>query len=199
MAIVGALVGQRIADITREPEVLPPVPDPDLVVEVDEGEEKAKPRRRWWRALGPRLLVLVLFTGLAMAVFGNTWSDPTKLALGGGAGDGSIFIWFLRWSAYAIEHGENPFVTTWLNAPDGVSVLWNTSLVLPGVLLAPLTLALGPVFTFNLVNMAPSGCRPGAGTWPSCAGCRATGRPRRAGCCSGSPRRCTPRPTATCT
>ena len=150
-------MGQRIADITREPEVLPPVPDPDLVVEVDEGEEKAKPRRRWWRALGPRLLVLVMFTGLAMAVFGNTWSDPTKLALGGGAGDGSIFIWFLRWSAYAIEHGENPFVTTWLNAPDGVSVLWNTSLVLPGVLLAPLTLTLGPVFTFNLVNMAALG------------------------------------------
>ena len=31
-----------------------------------------------------------------------------------------------------------------MNAPQGINLMWNTSMLLPGVLLAPLTLLAGP-------------------------------------------------------
>jgi hypothetical protein len=53
----------------------------------------------------------------------------------------------LRWTPFALEHGHNPFVTGHLNAPYGVNLLWNTSLLLPGLLFAPVTRTFGPVAT----------------------------------------------------
>jgi hypothetical protein len=106
------------------------------------------------RRVAPDLLVLAVFSGLAVAMYGNVWSDPRHLTPGGGSGDGSIFIWFLRWSAAAVQEGRDPFFSTYMNMPDGVSTLWNTSLVLPGIVLSPVTLAFGAVFTYNLVNTA---------------------------------------------
>jgi hypothetical protein len=38
-----------------------------------------------------------------------------------------------------------------LNYPDGVNLMWNTSLVLPGLVLAPLTTRFGPVLSFNVL------------------------------------------------
>ena len=43
----------------------------------------------------------------------------------------------------------------YLNHPDGINLMWNTWLPLPGLLLSPLTLLFGPVLTFNvLVTLA---------------------------------------------
>jgi hypothetical protein len=155
-------VGQRIIERAPEPDVLPrpaehePEPERRTGVRPDGPQPPQPPAGRpWWRRLpGPQALTLLAFTVLAVALFGNTWKDPTTVALGGGGGDGSIFIWFLEWTAYAITHRIDPFITDHMGYPEGVSVLWNTSLVGPGALLAPLTLAFGPVLTFNLVNMA---------------------------------------------
>ena len=41
-----------------------------------------------------------------------------------------------------------------LNYPDGVNLMWNTSLPLPGLLLAPVTATWGPVLSFNLLVLA---------------------------------------------
>ena len=202
-------MGQRIIERAPRPDVLP--------YPVEHGTEHELPRkagmrpegpaapgqpsrRPWWRRLpGPQVLVLLAFTAVAVALFGNTWTDPTHLALGGGGGDGSIFIWFLEWSAYALKHHGDLFFSDHMGYPEGVSVLWNTSLVLPGVLLAPLTLAFGPVLTFNLVNMAAHALsawcaylavhRYVPSHWAAAV----------AGLVYGFSRPCTPRATATCT
>ena len=64
--------------------------------------------------------------------------------------DIDLFAWFLRYEATAIAHGRLPdLVTTALNAPQGVSLMWNTSFLLPGVLFAPLTLVAGPQATLT--------------------------------------------------
>ena len=71
-------------------------------------------------------------------------------ALGAGTLDPGLFIWFLNWTPYALTHGLDPFRTTYLDAPIGISTMWNTSVISLGVLFAPVTLAFGPIASFNL-------------------------------------------------
>jgi hypothetical protein len=52
---------------------------------------------------------------------------------------------------FALEGGHDLLVTHHLNYPDGVNLMWNTALVLPGLALGPLTTRLGPVWSFNLL------------------------------------------------
>src|SRR5258708_6783137 len=70
----------------------------------------------------------------------------------GNTKDINFFAWFLRYSATAIGHGSIPaLVTTALNAPQGVNVMWNTSFLLPGMLLTPVTLLAGPQVSLTIV------------------------------------------------
>jgi hypothetical protein len=131
-----------------------PAPAPDVVAEEPREEERGGRRlRRLARRLrpGPQPLFLLFFLGLAVWMFAPAWSSPTTTTLEGGDGDSAIFMWFLRWVPFALEHGHDLLVTHYLNYPDGVNLMWNTSLPLPGILLAPVTEAWGPVFSFNLL------------------------------------------------
>ena len=67
-------------------------------------------------------------------------------------GDSEQFIWFTAWPPYAITHGLNPLTSTFLNAPSGVNLMWNTAITLPALLLTPVTLTLGPIFSYNLLG-----------------------------------------------
>ena len=99
--------------------------------------------------------MLLLFLGLAVLLLGSTWTSPTNRTLGAGVGDPGLFTWFLRWTPFALGRRISPFVSDYLNHPDGINLMWNTWLPLPGLLLSPLTLFLGPVLTFNvLVTLA---------------------------------------------
>lgn len=71
-----------------------------------------------------------------------------------GGPDTSLFTWWLAWTPYAIGHGHSPLLTTWINAPHGVNTMWNTSVPLLGVLMAPVTETLGPVASVNLLLVA---------------------------------------------
>jgi hypothetical protein len=58
----------------------------------------------------------------------------------------------MRNSATAVSHGRLPsLATTGLNAPQGINLMWNASVLLPGVVLAPLTLLAGPFTSLNLL------------------------------------------------
>jgi hypothetical protein len=107
-------------------------------------------RQRLWRP-GPQPLFLLLFLALGVWMFAPAWKSPTTMTLEGGDGDPAIFMWFLRWAPYAVAHGHELLVTHHLNYPDGVNLMWNTSLPLPGLLLGPVTTTWGPVLTFNLL------------------------------------------------
>jgi hypothetical protein len=136
---------------TTQEAVAPPA---EVVAPVEEGGETGA--RRWRRLArrlrpGPEPLFLLAFLGLAMWLFGPAWSSPTTRTLAGGDGDPAIFMWFLRWMPFALEHGHDLLVSHYLNYPDGVNLMWNTSLPLPGLLLAPVTTAFGPVLSFNLL------------------------------------------------
>jgi hypothetical protein len=86
-------------------------------------------------------------------LFSNTWFASTPSWIGFG-GDPAIFAWMLRWSPFAWAHHLNPLVTTYLNYPEGVNLMWNTSLPAPALLLAPVTNGLGAVTAFNVLTTA---------------------------------------------
>jgi hypothetical protein len=96
-------------------------------------------------------LVLGAYLGLALWLYAPAWSSPADTTLRGGAGDPAIFIWFLRWVPFALEQGHDLLVSYHLNYPDGVNLMWNTSLPLAGLLLAPVTALGGPVLSYNLL------------------------------------------------
>jgi hypothetical protein len=107
--------------------------------------------RRLVRRVAAPLLVLVVCLGLTFWMYATAWSSPTTRTMRGGSGDPAIFIYFLRWVPLALDRGHDLLVTHHLNYPDGVNLMWNTSLVLPGLVLGPLTAKLGPVLSFNVL------------------------------------------------
>jgi hypothetical protein len=87
----------------------------------------------------------------ALALTARLWADPAGRMQVGDIQDINLFAWFLRYSATAIAHGHLPaLVTTALGAPRGVSVMWNTSFLLPGILLTPVTLLAGPQVSLTI-------------------------------------------------
>ena len=99
--------------------------------------------RRAWPSL--------VFLAIAIAVHAPAWTNPSRRAFCG-CGDLAFATWFFSWTPYAVLHGHNPLFTDWLNHPYGVNVMWNVSLPLPGLLMAPVTLAFGPVATYNVLS-----------------------------------------------
>jgi hypothetical protein len=103
------------------------------------------------RRAAPPVLALLGFLALAVWLLGSTWRSPTTRTLGGALGDPGVFTWFLRWTPFAVGRQISPFYSDWLNHPDGVNLMWNTWVPLPGLLLAPLTHAFGPVLSLNVL------------------------------------------------
>jgi hypothetical protein len=98
------------------------------------------------------LLVLGCFMLGALAITWRLWQDPAGRVQIGDRVDVNLFAWFMRYSATAIGHGHLPaLVTTTLNYPRGENMMWNTSFMFPGVILAPVTLLAGPQFSLTVV------------------------------------------------
>ena len=89
-------------------------------------------------------------------------------------------------------HGRLPdLVTTALNAPQGINLMWNTSFLLPGVVFAPLTLAIGPQATLTVLLTLGFAGSAATMFWVLRRWGASPGRGRRwAGRSSASPPRC---------
>src|SRR5258708_5658272 len=73
------------------------------------------------------------------------WIDPASRRQDGDTPDVNQATWFIRYSANAIDHFHLPaLITTTMNAPHGVNLMWNTSFLLPGVVVSPITILFGP-------------------------------------------------------
>lgn len=103
---------------------------------------------------GAAAIALAAYTVLAVALFSNTWIHPTNWSIGVNTGDPQQDMWFLSWPMFAISHGENLLFTNYQHYPAGVNLMWNTSLLLPALILSPVTLLGGPVLAFNVLATA---------------------------------------------
>ena len=83
------------------------------------------------------------------------WRDPASRIVAGNPYDTDQFTWYFRYDAVAAAHFHLPALTTdAMNAPQGISVMWNTFMLLPGVLLAPVTLLAGPQASLTVLMTA---------------------------------------------
>lgn len=96
------------------------------------------------------LLAVVSYLVLSAFLVLSAWRDPFNLTVGAGT-DGLLAMWFLKWLPFAISHGHNPLVINYVDYPAGVNLMWNGSMPLVDLVLAPITTTLGPVFSYNLL------------------------------------------------
>lgn len=88
---------------------------------------------------------------LSLAAYWPLWpGDPSRMPLCA-CSDPAQGVWFLGWIPYALGHLHNPFFTTLMDYPSGANLAQNTEMPLLGLLTAPLSVAVSPVSSFNLV------------------------------------------------
>ncbi len=100
--------------------------------------------------------VLVLSVVLAIAMWHVAWEHPFTTQLGT-PGDSDEYSWFLAWIPYSIGHGLDPLISHYVNFPNGVNLMWNTSVILPGFIMSPVTVIFDAAFSYNiLITAAPA-------------------------------------------
>ena len=120
-----------------------PIPEKSALPEPAPG-----PRAASWAGW----LVVGLYLLASFALTWRLWADPAGRAAGHNPGDVNLVAWFMRYSATAVSHGRLPaLVTTGLNAPQGINMMWNASMLLAGVAAAPVTLLAGPLASLTIL------------------------------------------------
>ncbi|GIF75504.1 hypothetical protein [Asanoa siamensis] len=92
-------------------------------------------------------LGLLLIAGWVMH---GLWPSPTGRVLGLNPEDQTLYEWFLAVDS-RILHGDFSLLTDRLNAPDGVNLMANTTVIALGALFSPVTLLFGAPVTFALL------------------------------------------------
>jgi hypothetical protein len=125
------------------------------------GEERPaavpRARSRWTDAVA-----LLSYLLLAAVVTRNLWVDPAGRVLLN-RDDHGLFLVMLAHGERVLFHGESPLFTARLNAPAGVNMMANTSMLAVTILLAPITHVFGPAVTFAV--MLTAGLAATAAAW----------------------------------
>jgi hypothetical protein len=120
------------------------------------------------RRAGVHALVLVGYAGVAFAYFGaRLVTHPGRYLLGHGR-DPQIFVWSFAWWLHALQTGENPFYSHAIYAPDGVNLVWRTTVPGLALLFSPLTALVGPAASYNVAEMLA----PAVSAWTAYLLCR---------------------------
>lgn len=117
----------------------------------------------WRRRLAVGTVVMVLYLLPAVFAYAHSWAHPTTATIGGGLGDPAQTIWYLRWVPYSLAHAHNPLFTTVGNYPLGVNLMAQTSVLALGFVLSPITVAFGPVLSWNVAITLAFALSAGAG------------------------------------
>ncbi|GAB3285194.1 hypothetical protein [Kineosporia babensis] len=124
------------------------------------------PRPRRDDPSGPVLVLIALAAlGFGLASTAGLWADPAGRFIAGNVPDATHYSWWLGHTPHSIGQLENPFETKDLNWPTGVGAMNNTTLLLPAVLLSPLTLLVNSVLTLNVLNLLAVPACFAAGYW----------------------------------
>ncbi|MGW2622942.1 hypothetical protein [Micromonospora taraxaci] len=99
------------------------------------------------------VLVALLWAVLAGWLTHGLWPDPAGRVLSLNPEDQALYEWFLAVDARALL-GDFDLLSDRLNAPDGVNLMANTTVIALGVVFAPVTLLLGAPVTFALLAAA---------------------------------------------
>jgi len=97
-----------------------------------------------------KLAVLLLYGIISLIVTYPAILHLKTSYIGNGA-DPELFIWFIKWVQYAVTHFQNPLISKHILFPNGVNLMWNSSVILPAFILSPLTKLFGAIFSYNII------------------------------------------------
>ncbi|MET7399962.1 hypothetical protein ABZS66_41405 [Dactylosporangium sp. NPDC005572] len=86
----------------------------------------------------------------AVIILQHLWGNPRTRMLTDNTQDQTFFEWVLTHAARVVTHGESPIFTDELNAPLGVNLMANTSILGLALPLSPVTLLFGAGVTFAI-------------------------------------------------
>ncbi|WFF02948.1 hypothetical protein [Micromonospora sp. WMMD964] len=133
----------------------PTAPDaaPEQAVRLADRVDRRRRAARLLAAVGRHrgdLLVALLWVVLAGWLTHGLWPDPASRVLSLNPEDQALYEWFLAVDARALL-GDFDLLSDRLNAPDGVNLMANTTVIALGIAFAPVTLLLGAPVTFALL------------------------------------------------
>jgi hypothetical protein len=111
----------------------------------------------WWprRVNSGAVRPYLVLTGVSLLVsLYLNWhlvGSPGHRMIAGNPGDIRLFMWYLQHDLWSLLHGRDPLFFTTMNTPVGVNGMWNTSLLVPAVLMSPVTFLAGPLVSYNLL------------------------------------------------
>jgi hypothetical protein len=117
--------------------------------------------RAWLRGPSGRraaahLLLLACYIGAGVIV---TWPMTARLADGQllKVPDVSSYVWALWWMAHQVAHLGDPWFTHYMAAPPGIQLGFDTLMPLPGLVMLPVTLLIGPAASFGVLTVVMPG------------------------------------------
>jgi hypothetical protein len=96
-------------------------------------------------------VVLALFSNIGTWIHGA--ASYQSVCQGTCQDDPLLSAWYLGLTPYSILHLQDPFLTNFINYPDGVNMMNNTFIPLLAFVMAPMTLIWGTVASFNVLQV----------------------------------------------
>ena len=111
-----------------------------------------------WLRGRPWVVEAAVLAGFVASGVVVTWPRAMYLAGTLPAGsDQSQYVWSMWWMAHQLTHLGNPWLTSYLAAPAGIRLGFDTLTPLLGAVMAPVTLVFGPSASYNLLAIVMPG------------------------------------------
>jgi hypothetical protein len=103
---------------------------------------------------GQAAVAFTLYGALTLAYFAAPIFPHLRHLCVCEGGDADVQMWFLVWWQHALLHGQNPFLTNVLFAPNHLNL--GALTLAPGAAIAalPVTILFGPILAYNLLALA---------------------------------------------
>jgi hypothetical protein len=128
------------------------------------GQAAAGPR---WRpslaGLAPYAALSALSLAVSLYLAWHLLGGFGQRMIAGNPDDVRLFEWYLVHGPWAVLHGHDPLLFATMNAPAGVNGMWNTPLLVPALIMYPVTALVGPLAAYNTLFVL------GLATGPVCA------------------------------
>jgi len=110
------------------------------------------------RAARPWLREAAVLAGFLAAGIAATWPRAAYLTGRVPLGtDQAQYVWNMWWVAHQVTHLGNPWFTTYMAAPVGIQLGFDTLTPLLGVVMTPVTLVFGPSASYTLLSIVMPG------------------------------------------
>ncbi len=115
------------------------------------------------------------YAALAVLLTASAWRGSGPRLVGAN-GDAGHQVWYLAWVAFALTHGRNPFLITYLSPPGHpIGLMWQDAAPLLGLCLAPLTLAVSATSAYDVGMTAGMAASAWSAYWAIASLCRHRG------------------------